>query len=216
MSSIKILIVDDHEIIHKGLEGILKSDKFHVVGHAYNGEEAIQKVKSLKPDIVFMDISMPKMNGLDATRILSIDYPKSKIITLTQHNGNEYVLQSLKAGAMGYIMKNSGKDEFIDAIERVMEGKTHLSDEITKSMIQNITDKNETENTSEAIRLTRREKEIIQKISEDKMNQEIAEELNISLRTVETHRRNLMQKLKVNTVVGLLTYAAKNNLISFD
>lgn len=217
MEIVKILIVDDHQIILNGISDMLRSIKqYKIVGRAGNGEEAIKKALLLKPDLILMDISMPVMNGIEATKIITQELPSIKILALTQHEEVEYVKQILKSGGSGYLLKNSKKNEFISAIESVLSGKHYLSKQISEQMIGSIitdkfTDKKETEKT----KLTRRETEIIQKIADELSNQEIADDLNISLRTVETHRRNIMQKLKVKSVVSLIKYAAQHNIIDF-
>ncbi|MCD4731912.1 MAG: response regulator transcription factor [Bacteroidales bacterium] len=218
METLNILIADDHEVIHNGIRDILRSYKrYKISGNAYDGEEAIDKALKLRPDIIFMDISMPKINGIEAIRVIATKLPDTKIIALTQHEENEYVLQILRAGGDGYLLKNSNKEEFIDAIESVIQGKRYLSNKLSERMINNVLEQESKQEDSDQheIQLTRREIEIIQKIADDKSNQEIADELHISIRTVETHRRNLMQKLKVNTLVGLLKYASQHNIITF-
>jgi len=218
MDTIKILIADDHDLIHNGIINILRPIKrYKVIGKALNGEDAIEKAKQLHPDIILMDISMPVMNGIEATKVISGSMPGIKILALTQHEENEYVMEILKAGGSGYLLKNSSKKEFVDAIESVLKGNKVFSDKISAQLIDGLVYPTEEKNISkdEEIPLTKREIEIIQKIADDMSNQEIADELHISLRTVETHRRNLMQKLNVNTVVALLKYAAQHNIISF-
>lgn len=215
MKKIRILIIDDHEIIHRGLMDLLQLEtEFQIEGHAYNGKEAIEIARELNPDIIFMDISMPVMNGIEAIKILAPELPDTKFIVLSQHDENEFVLQALKAGAHGYLLKNSTKEIFIKAIQQVLSNNRYLDAETSQKMID-VTVKNlNNEQSDSEIYLTRREKEIIKGIAEDKSNKQIADELNISLRTVETHRRNVMQKLKVNTVVGLLKIAVTRNLVS--
>jgi len=215
MKTIRILIVDDHEIIHSGIGDILKSQRnFEIVGNAYNGLDAVEKASGLKPDVIFMDISMPVMSGIEATQKIISENSNIKIIALTQHEEKEYVLQILKAGGKGYMHKNSKKEDFVNAINRVMNNERYLSHELSFSMIDEIMDKGEDNKSDQVkIHLTRREIEIIQKIAEDKNNQEIADEFRISLRTVETHRRNIMQKLNAKSVVSIIKYASQNNLI---
>lgn len=215
METIKILIVDDHEIIHSGIEDILKSrDNFQVIGNAYNGQEGVDKALELKPDVIFMDISMPEMGGIEATGKIVSEMPHMKIIALTQHDESEYVKQILKAGGMGYMHKNSRKEDFTTAINQVMNNERYLSYELSFNMIDEIIDKGDYNNSKSGnIHLTRREIEIIKKIAEDKNNQEIADEFMISLRTVETHRRNIMQKLNAKSVVSVLKYASQHKLI---
>jgi two-component system nitrate/nitrite response regulator NarL len=218
MNTIKILIADDHDLIHNGIINILRPIKrYKIVGKAINGEDAIEKAAQLDPDIILMDISMPVMNGIEATRIITETMPGIKILALTQHEENEYVMEIMKAGGSGYLLKNSTKKEFVDAIESVLTGNKVFSDKISEQLINGLLyppEKGETQK-EEDIPLTKREIEIIQKIADDMSNQEIADKLHISLRTVETHRRNLMQKLNVNTVVALLKYAAQHNIINF-
>jgi len=219
MEKVKILIADDHEVIHNGIRDILKThSQYTIIGNAYNGEEAIEKALELKPDIIFMDISMPKLNGIEAIKVISKKLTRTKILALTQHEENEYILQILKAGGNGYLLKNSKKEEFIEAIESVILGNRYLSSELSERMINTVLKQvtGAEAKTQDEVHLTRREIEIIQKIADDKSNLEIADELHLSVRTIETHRRNLMQKLKVNSVVALLKYATQHNIITFE
>ncbi len=219
METVDILIADDHDLIFNGIRDMLRPLKrYRVIGKAGNGQEAIEKAKELKPDIIFMDISMPVLNGLEATKILVELFPQIKIIALTQHEENEYVMQILEAGGSGYLLKNSTKEEFVEAIEFVLQGRRYISSKISEQMINGLVSQNteKQKDGQEEIHLTKRETEIIQKIADDMSNQQIADHLHISLRTVETHRRNIMQKLKVNTVVSLLKYATQHNIISFE
>mgnify|MGYP002640964218 CR=1 FL=1 len=214
MEVINILIVDDHQLILNGISDMLRPIKnYKIVGRASDGQQAVEKALRLKPHIIFMDISMPVMNGLEATKFISAELPNTKILALTQHEEKEYVSQIFKYGGSGYLLKNSKKEEFIEAINSVMSGKHYLSKQISDQMINDLLSTEKDEPLEKAINLTRREKEIIQKIADELSNQEIADELFISLRTVETHRRNLMQKLKLKSVVALLKYAAKHNII---
>ena len=219
MKTVKILIADDHDLIHNGIKNMLRPIKrYKIIGKANNGAEAVQKAMELKPDVILMDISMPVLNGIEATKIISDKFPDIKIIALTQYEEQEYVVQILKSGGSGYLLKNSKKNEFIEAIESVLSGKKVFSKKISEQLINGLIHKTTTDDKPEEheIPLTKRETEIIKKIADDMSNQQIADELHISLRTVETHRRNLMQKLNVKTVVALLKYAAQHNIISFD
>jgi len=219
MKIIKILIADDHDLIHNGIYSILKPvKKYKFIGKAMNGEEAVKQAAEFKPDIILMDISMPVMNGIEATKIITKQQPDIKIIALTQHEENEYVMEILKSGGKGYLLKNSTKSEFVNAIDNVQEGKKVFSQKISDQLINDlvVVDDTKEKNLSPGIPLTKREIEIIQKIADDMSNQEIADSLHISLRTVETHRRNLMQKLSVKSVVALLKYAAHHGIISFE
>lgn len=219
MKTVKILIADDHDLIHNGIKNMLRPIKrYKIIGKANNGAEAVQKAMELKPDVILMDISMPVLNGIEATRIITDKFPDIKIIALTQYEEQEYVVQILKSGGSGYLLKNSKKKEFIEAIESVLSGKKVFSKKISEQLINGLIHKTTADDKPEEheIPLTKREIEIIKKIADDMSNQQIADELHISLRTVETHRRNLMQKLNVKTVVALLKYAAQHNIISFD
>ncbi|MBC8320953.1 MAG: response regulator transcription factor [Bacteroidetes bacterium] len=218
MDIVRILIADDHQLILNGISDILRPIKqYKIIGRANNGKEVVEKALLLVPDLIFMDISMPIMNGIEATQIISQKLPSIKIIGLTQHEESEYVKQMLKSGASGYLLKNSKKEEFIEAIESVMSGKRYLSKQISDQMINDIFATNPDEKSKQKeVPLTRREKEIIKKIADELSNQEIADDLFISLRTVETHRRNIMQKLKVKSVVSLIKYASQHNIIDFN
>lgn len=217
MEIVRILIADDHQLILNGISDMLRPIKqYKIVGRASNGKEAVEKALLLKPDLIFMDISMPVMNGIEATKIISQKLPLVKILALTQHEEKEYVKQILKSGGSGYLLKNSKKDEFLEAIESVLAGKYYLSKEISEQMISDIiTHEQDNSPENKGVTFTKRETEIIKKIADELSNQEIADELHISLRTVETHRRNIMQKLKVKSVVSLLKYAAQHDIISF-
>ena len=220
MNKIRILVVDDHNFIVEGIIAMLNNNKeFTIVSEANNGKEAVDKFLQYKPDIVIMDLSMPIMSGLDATKkILSLN-PDARIIALTQHDDTEYIFQFINIGGMGYLLKNSKKNEFIDAINAVYSGKKYFSNEVSNLMMNHYLSANQEARESverEDIPLTIREIEIIRLIALDLSNFEISEKLGISQRTVETHRRNLMQKLKVKSVVALLRYAVQHNIITMN
>tara|TARA_Y100001935_G_C17080168_1_gene395935 strand:- start:45 stop:701 length:657 start_codon:yes stop_codon:yes gene_type:complete len=218
MNKIRILIVDDHTLIINGIKSLLSPlVEFDIVGEAHDGLEAIAKASELKPDVIIMDISMPIMNGIEACREILSKLPDIKILALTQHENTEYVLKFLEAGGCGYLLKNSKKEEFVEAINESMKGRKYFTKSISNLLLNNLL--NEEENIKEEeskISLTKREIEIIKLIAEELNNSQIAEQLNISLRTVETHRRNIMQKLKVKNIVSLIKYAVANNLIELN
>lgn len=214
MKVTSILIADDHEVIHNGIVDILKSfDDLAICCHAYNGMEAYREAVALKPDVIFMDISMPEINGIEATRRIRQENTHSKIIALTQYEENEYVVQFLGAGGNGYLLKNSKKEEFRAAIDTVLKNQRYISYELSQNLLNTVIDKGSQNEDVKKVHLTRREIEILKKIAEEKNNQEIADELNISLRTVETHRRNIMQKLEAKSVISLLKYASQHKII---
>jgi len=217
MKKTKILVADDHELILRGIRMMLDSfPELEIIGEATRGNEAVEKAKELLPDIVFMDISMPDLSGIEACRQILRNNRRIRVIALSQHENNEYVYQMLLAGGSGYMLKNSTKEEFLTAIRNVMAGDKFFSQRISELMITDLMHRKESENVSEPhhIHITQREKEIIQMIANDLSNQEIGDKLHISLRTVETHRRNIMQKIKVKSVVSLLKYAVKHGIIT--
>lgn len=217
MDRIKILIADDHLLIVNGLKSMLEPiEEIKIVGTAGGGREAVEKAALLKPQVIIMDISMPDLSGIEATRMILKENPEIKILALTQHEDGEYIMQMTNAGVYGYLLKNSMKEEFIEAIFKVSQGEKYFSKEISHLLLNRllrVNNGNDSENKNKVI-LTKREREIVQKIAEERSNAQIAEELNISLRTVETHRRNIMQKLNVKSVVSLLKYALENQIIT--
>ena len=211
MKKINIIVADDHDLIHNGLTDILQDEiHFEIIGHAYDGNEAIKMSGEMQPDIILMDISMPERNGIEASKIILGKYPDIKIIALSQHEEKEYVVQMLQIGCQGYLLKNSRKKEIVKALERVSSGNKYINPDMI-DLLMTVNQEDEIEQNIP--KLTSRELEILQNIAAGKSNPEIANFLTISVRTVETHRRNLMQKLKVNTVVDLLKYASRNKLI---
>lgn len=222
---INILIADDHHLIRAGLRAMLSHIKdFEVVGEAQDGKEVISKTEELSPNVIIMDISMPNINGIEATKLIKSKFPSTKILVLTQHENNEYIYQILAAGGSGYLLKNTPKEDFIDAIRTVAKGENYFSKKISDLIMEqylinkNKEGSNDRQNSNEKgiIHLTSREKEIIQLIAKEMSNQKIADQLYISLRTVETHRRNIMHKLKLNNVIGLIKYAVQNDIITIN
>ncbi|PKP45113.1 MAG: DNA-binding response regulator [Bacteroidetes bacterium HGW-Bacteroidetes-11] len=210
----RILLVDDHELIIDGLRNMLLNTDLLVVGDARNGDEAIEKASELLPDVIIMDVSMPQKSGIEATGIIKKQFPDIKILVLTQHESNDYIMQMLKAGADGYLLKNCKKSELIEAIQNVLSDEKHLGKGVSSILMDSLikSKQNESDKSEEVI-LTPREKEIIKLIATDISNKEIADMLNISLRTVETHRRNIMLKLNVNNAVALVRYAVKHGIV---
>jgi len=209
MGPIKILLADDHALIRTGIRNLLEGhSEFEVVGEASDGEEALQKTKSLSPDIVIIDISMPKISGIEATRQIVNRHPATRVLVLTMHENAEYVYQIFKAGAGGYLLKNAGKEELIDAILAVSEGKRFIGRHVSELMISEYMKKaDERDGSKEETVLTNREHEILDLIAQGFNNQQIAERLFISPRTVDTHRTNIMQKVHVHDAANLVRYA---------
>ncbi|MCI0449159.1 MAG: response regulator transcription factor [Chlorobi bacterium] len=220
MKTTKILIVDDHEVVRDGLKNILTSlDNISVTGEAGNGEDAVKMYSSLKPDLVIMDISMPGMNGIEATRIIKEKDPEAKILILTMHDNQEYLNQIIRSGAKGFILKNTDKEELLDAVKTVASGDNFFSKDISKLIIDNyIRTAKETEKNDgyKEVPLTKREIEILKLIASGYSNQEIANILYISYNTVDTHRKNIMHKLSIKNTAGLVRYAIEKGLISLN
>jgi len=207
MATTRILIVDDQSIILDGLEALIKqNDDFVVCGRACNGVEAVQKAKELKPDVVLMDISMPEMDGLEATREVKKRVKGAQVLVLTMYNNAEFVRELLDAGASGYVLKNTGRDELREAIIAVAAGQRYLA-----KPVQDMLDKSY-ENPQQRPQgdyhcLTKREKQIVRMIMDEKSSQQIADVLFLSTSTVETHRKNIFNKLDIHTSAGLVKYA---------
>ncbi len=214
METIKVLLVDDHTILRDGIKSLLETeDHIKVVGEAVNGEEALQKVEKLSPDVVLMDISMPKMNGIQATSQISEEYPDIKILILTMHDEEGYVQPIFQAGAAGYVVKRTATRELVSAIEGVVEGNTILHPSVTETLLAE-GQGSDSDDGDMYDGLTERELEILTLIAEGLTNQEIADELYISIKTVQAHRANIMDKLGLNDRVALTKYAIRKGLIS--
>lgn len=220
MKNTKILIVDDHEVVRDGLKNILTSlDNISIAGEAGNGEDAVKMYISLKPDLVIMDISMPGMNGIEATRVIKEKDPDARILILTMHDNQEYLNQIIRSGAKGFILKNTDKEELLDAVKTVAAGDNFFSKDISKLIIDNyIRTAKETEKNDgyKEVPLTKREIEILKLIASGYSNQEIANILYISYNTVDTHRKNIMHKLSIKNTAGLVRYAIEKGLISLN
>ncbi len=218
MNNIKVLLAEDHTIVRKGLRALLDQEvDIEVVDEAEDGREAVQKVEQLQPDIVLMDISMPSMNGLEATRQIKKRFPEVKVIILTVHTNEEYIFEILQAGASGYLIKKAAPKELISAIQAVYKGNSFLSPVISKKVVDKLIQKGKLKKGMRSFDLlTDREREILQLIAEGHSNREISELLYISLKTVETHRLHLMQKLDLHTTADLTRYAINKGIIDSE
>ena len=216
--AIKLLIADDHQLVIDGIKSLLSDvDDIIVVSEANTGKQAIEIIANEQVDVVLMDIDMPVMNGYDATLHISKVYPKTKIIVLSMHDEKAIINKMIEAGAMGYILKNINKANLIDAIRGVARGGQYFGSDISLSLLKNSdhssNTSNESQNTfAENVFLTKRENEIIKFITQGFSNTEIGKMLYISHRTVDTHRMNIMKKLNVTNLAGLIKYAIQNNL----
>jgi DNA-binding NarL/FixJ family response regulator len=210
---ITIVLADDHEIVRNGIKLLLeKEGDIQVIGEASDGLEALEKVKELQPDILIIDIRMPNLNGIEATKQLQKLPVKTKALVLSMHEDEEYILQSVEGGAYGYLLKDTNKQEFIKAIKTVNQGEKYFSGDISNVLINNylnIKDKAYQNNTGTTEQLqdydlTKREKQIFSMLYQGASNKDIADKLNKSVRTIETHRFNIMKKMGVNNVLELL------------
>lgn len=219
MSKINIVLADDHVLVRKGIKAMLESDAdIDVVGEASNGLEALEVVAKLRPDILVLDIRMPEMNGLEAAAKLMRIAPATKAVILSMHDSEEYVLQALDAGAYGYLLKDTDKSEFVKALKQVHGGSKYFSGAVSNVLANRLlnakpftTSKSVEE--EDAFNLTRKEKEILRMVVEGKHNKEIAEASGKSVRTIETHRFNIMKKLAVNNGIDMVNKAVKENLV---
>jgi len=212
----RIVIAEDHTILREGLKSLLSSHHdIDVVGEADNGHDAIRLIERLKPSLILMDLSMPKMNGMDAIKEIRKRSPETKIVVLTVHNTEEYILAALHAGANGYILKDSTHVELEGAIRSVLSGKRYISPGISERVIEGYLVGRKTVKPSTAWEtLTQREREILKLIAEGYKNKDIADYLCISVKTTEKHRSNLMKKLNLHNISALTTFAIEKGLIS--
>jgi DNA-binding NarL/FixJ family response regulator len=221
----KVLIADDHSVVRSGLKLVLESSgAFEIVAEAADGGELLGLVEIHAPELVIVDISMPVVNGIDAVRALRARYPEMKILAMTVHADEEYIFQMLKAGANGYLLKSAGKDEIFHAAASVLSGATFFSPTVSDIVIQGFIERAGAESRPQAaampgappdaLPLTRRETEVLRLIAQGMTNREIGETLFISVRTVNTHRTNLMQKLDLHDTAGLVRCAIAHGLLS--
>lgn len=213
MKTIKLLLADDHGIIRDGIKLMLnKTSEFEIVAEANNGKEVVDYIENHPDsiDVVLMDINMPEMNGIEATQIITEKHKNIKVLALTMHVEETYITNMLKAGALGYVLKESNKEDLIDAINTVALGNKYYSNEVSVTLINSLMNNGKSK-TSE---LSDREVEVLTFIASGNTNNEIGEKLFISGRTVETHRRNILSKLEVKNTAEMIRYAIKNNLVA--
>jgi len=222
MPKIRILLADDHDVVRSGLRALLRtSPDFAIVGEAVDGEEAVRMTEETKPDVVIMDISMPNLDGIAATKVIKDKLPDVKVVILTVHEDEEYAYQVLRAGASGYVLKNAGKKDIFKAIESAVSGQRFFSPGISNIMVEsfikraNEQPKVEPQPVSTSDQpLTKRELEVLKYIALGHTNRQIAEALFLSFRTVNTHRANIMQKLDIHETAGLVRYAISIGLVN--
>jgi DNA-binding NarL/FixJ family response regulator len=212
---IKVLLADDHVMMRGGLRMVLEQNaELAVVGEAEDGREAVRLAKKLSPDVVVMDIAMPDMNGIEATRQIVADHPGSKVIALSMHSDRHFVSEMLKAGATAYLLKQCAVDELIAAIKTVLKNQTYLSPCISGVVVDHFVRNSSKSEPSVFSHLTDREREVLQLMAEGKTSKEIAFQLHLSIKTIETHRMKVMEKLNIHTVAELTKYAIREGLTS--
>ena len=214
---LRILVADDHELVRRGIRGLLRAQRgWKVIGEATNGREAVEKTNKLKPDVAIVDISMPDLDGLQATRQIREVAPRTSVVVLTMHESDQMVRRVLDAGALGYVLKSDLAAHLVKAVKDVSAGKVFLtprvSDIVLKGFLKNRNQPEPMENSR--ARPTPREVQVIRLVAEGKANKEIAAELGITLRTVETHRARIMLKLGMHSLAELIHYAIRNKIVS--
>lgn len=216
MKPIRILLADDHTVMRKGLRLLLESQpEFTIVAEASDGRQAIEQAEATQPDVAVVDIGMPQLNGIEAAQRITTALPRVAVVILSMHSDEGYVLRALKVGAKGYLLKDSAEGDLIEAIKAVHEGKTFFSPEISKMLVEDYIREIRTRGVEDSYDLlTVREREILQLLAERKSNKEIAQALNLSPYTVETHRRNLQEKLNLHSLGELILYAVRKGVIS--
>jgi DNA-binding NarL/FixJ family response regulator len=210
---IRVLVADDHAIVREGVHQLLSQQPdIEVVGEAADGAQVLDLARKLRPDLVLMDIGMPGMNGLEATRALKAEQPQTNVLVLTMQEGEDYFFHLLQAGASGYVLKGAGSAELLSAIRAVQQGGVYLNPTMTKKVLGDLLKRPEQVNAA-SDRLTPREHEVLKLIAEGKTNREIADELVLSLNTVQTHRLHIMEKLNLHNRAELVKYAIRRGLI---
>jgi two-component system response regulator NreC len=212
---VRIVIADDHTILREGLRSLLSSNpSFEIVGEAEDGREAIKCVEKFKPDLIMTDLSMPRMNGMEAIKEIKRESPETKVLVLTVHRAEEYILATFRAGADGYLLKDSTHAELVMAVKKVLSGKQYISPEISEKVIEGYLEGKKTlKSRTSWETLTQREREILKLIAEGYKNKEIADDLCISVKTVEKHRANLMEKLDLHSIQALTAFAIERGLV---
>lgn len=216
MPDVRILLADDHAVLRQGLRRILEEQSgWSVVGEAANGRDAVSQVEAIEPHVAVLDIAMPLLNGIEATRQLTRRMPATRVLILSMHSDQAYVTQAVKAGARGYVLKDSAGADIIQAVSALMAGKSYFSPPVAELMlddyVRNLTEKGILDRYDA---LSEREREVLQLVAEGRSTKEIAELLSISVATVETHRAHVLQKLDLKNTAGVVLYAARRGIVS--
>jgi len=213
----RLLLADDHQIMREGLKSMLaKEPGLKVVAEAENGYQTLEMAREHRPDVIIMDVAMPDMNGIETTRALLAENLASRIIGLSMHSDHHFVTEMLKAGASGYILKQSAFEELVSAIAAVMAGKTFLSSSIVDVVVQNYVHQLSESDSPAYSQLTNRERQVLQLLAEGRSTKDIAYALNLSVKTVETHRSKIMNKLGIQSLAGLIKFAIREGLTSLE
>ncbi len=214
---IKVLLADDHKLFRDGLSTLLnKQPDMRVVGEAKDGTSSVQLARELDPDFILMDISMSDLNGIEATRRILAERPRTKVLMLSMHSDRRFVIEALKAGACGYLLKDSAFEELLVAIKTARENQFYLSREITSIVVEDYINLVKSAESSAFAILTNREREVLQLIAEGKATKEIANQLNVSVKTIETHRKQLMDKLNIHSIAELTKYAIREGITPLE
>jgi DNA-binding NarL/FixJ family response regulator len=221
MAPFRILLADDHEVVRAGLRALLEEQSgWEVVAEAVDGRDAVEKASKLKPDAVVIDIAMPSLNGLEAVRQILKAVPNAKVLVLTMYDSDPLIQQVLQAGARGYLLKSDAGRDLVSAIDALRRNKTFFTPKVSQMVLEGYLDKNpkekdgEPEGEAESLRLTSRQREIVQLLAEGKSSKEVAAVLGLSVKTAETHRANIMRKLDCHSVTELVRYAIRNHIIA--
>jgi DNA-binding NarL/FixJ family response regulator len=212
--SLRILVVDDHAVVRRGVRSLLESHEgWEVCGEATTGRDAVEQSKRLRPDVVVMDLSLPELNGLDATRQILKDAPETEVLVLTMHHSEELARDVLQAGARGYVLKSDADENLIAAVDSLRQHKPFLTSTVTEFMLDDYVRRGDVTDDFAAAGVTAREREIIQLVAEGRSNKQAASTLNVSVKTIEAHRANIMRKLHLRSVSDLVRYAIRNKIV---
>ncbi|HVD97229.1 MAG TPA: response regulator transcription factor [Cytophagaceae bacterium] len=215
MEKIRVVLADDHFVVRNGIKTLIDGSEIEIIGEANNGVEAIETVKKLSPDVVLMDISMPQMNGLDATEIISKQYKNSKSLILSMYDNEEYILSAVEVGALGYLLKDAPREEILTAIRTVAKGEKYFNSSVSNIIINGYlkVKKSGAPETTNLVKLSKKEMIILKQIVEGLNSRQIADKLELSIRTVDNHRANMMKKLSVKNAAELVKLAIERKML---
>jgi DNA-binding NarL/FixJ family response regulator len=210
MKTVRVLIADDHDLMRRGVRALLESrPEWQICAEAHTGSEALAKAEELQPDVAIVDITMPELNGVDAARRIRKASPKTEVLVLSMHYADQLIRDTVEAGARGYVVKSDSERDLVTAVEALANHKPFFTPRATEVLLSHL----DTASSKSKNPLTSREREIVQLLSEGKSSKEVASVLNISVKTAETHRANIMRKLEIHSVAGLVRYAVRNQLV---